>query len=346
MFKLPVSHLDKFFSAVNGEMALYLPIESDGLVQFNPFTPGADVRLDKLNTVRSPKDFFFPHTEDIAAFKTRKKEVMIEDIQSPAEPFALFGVRACDAYSLELLDLIFLSDPADTFYESRRKSGIIITAACFEPEESCFCGTFNIDATSPGGDIATWLVGDTLYLKCMTKRGNELIEKVNGLLSSTGREDEVVISKHESKAKEIFSKLPFAGINPDIFTPGVMMKRFNATQWAKLHSACIGCGTCTFICPTCHCYDIQDFNTGCKIIRSRCWDSCMYSDFTLMAHGNPRPSRLERFRQRFMHKLIYFPENHNGAYACTGCGRCVKKCPISMNIVKVINALEVEDNVQ
>jgi predicted aldo/keto reductase-like oxidoreductase len=71
----------------------------------------------------------------------------------------------------------------------------------------------------------------------------------------------------------------------------------------------------------------------------------MYSDFTLMAHGNPRTSQLERFRQRYMHKLIYFPDNNEGAYACVGCGRCVQKCPISMNIVKLIKALGVKKNV-
>ena len=65
----------------------------------------------------------------------------------------------------------------------------------------------------------------------------------------------------------------------------------------------------------------------------------MYSDFTLMAHGTPRPNQLERFRQRFMHKLVYFPANNEGMYSCVGCGRCVNKCPVSMNIAKVIKAL-------
>ena len=65
----------------------------------------------------------------------------------------------------------------------------------------------------------------------------------------------------------------------------------------------------------------------------------MYSDFTMMAHGTPRPTQLEKFRQRFMHKLVYFPSNNEGMYSCVGCGRCVRKCPIHMHIVKVIKAL-------
>ena len=111
-------------------------------------------------------------------------------------------------------------------------------------------------------------------------------------------------------------------------------------KWKELSDACLGCGTCTFSCPTCQCYDIKDFNTGNGVQRYRCWDSCMYSDFTMMAHGNNRNSQMQRFRQRFMHKLVYYPVNNNGMFSCVGCGRCVEKCPSSLNIVKVIKAFE------
>ena len=53
----------------------------------------------------------------------------------------------------------------------------------------------------------------------------------------------------------------------------------------------------------------------------------------------PRPTQVERFRQRFLHKLVYFPDNNDGVFGCVGCGRCLQKCPIHMNIVKVINTL-------
>ena len=106
-----------------------------------------------------------------------------------------------------------------------------------------------------------------------------------------------------------------------------------------MSQTCLGCGTCTFVCPTCQCYDIKDFKTNKGVQRFRCWDSCMYSDFTKMAHGNNRNSQLERFRQRFMHKLVYFPANNEGIFGCVGCGRCLSRCPISMNIVKVMKKL-------
>lgn len=337
IYQLPAAKIGELFAAISSQMSLYMPIESDGLVQFGQWTQDATVNLNKLNTVRSPKDFFFSPTENIAAFRSRKKEIEIVDAHSPIGPFALFGVRACDAQSLNLLDKVFLTDPVDTFYQARRENGIVITSACLRPEESCFCGVFGIDALNPGGDIATWLVEDTLYWQPLTERGSKLTTLCHSRLDGEPKD------RYEKNPVDLIFepteiKLPLANLDLSNFTQGALMEIFNSPKWAELYPTCLGCGTCTFICPTCHCYDIQDFNTGDKIIRHRCWDSCMYSDFTLMAHGNPRTSQLERFRQRYMHKLVYFPDNNDGAYACTGCGRCVQKCSVSINIAKVIKA--------
>ena len=130
-------------------------------------------------------------------------------------------------------------------------------------------------------------------------------------------------------------KLSLEGWNGDSLD-----EKFNSTVWEELYKPCLACGTCTFVCPTCQCYDIKDYDTGHGVQRYRCWDSCMYSDFTMMAHGNNRNSQMQRYRQRFMHKLVYFPANNDGMYSCVGCGRCVEKCPQSLNIVKVIKAFE------
>ena len=119
------------------------------------------------------------------------------------------------------------------------------------------------------------------------------------------------------------------------------LKVFHSKIWEQLAAGCLSCCICTYVCPTCHCYDICDYQeTEERTQRYRCWDSCMAKDFTLMAHGSPRKTKVERFRQRYMHKLVYFPENNEGEYACVGCGRCLQKCPVQLNIVKVAKALE------
>ena len=97
------------------------------------------------------------------------------------------------------------------------------------------------------------------------------------------------------------------------------------------------------VCPSCMCFDVRDYDTGHGIEQSRTWDSCMYSDFTQMAAANPRLTQKERFRQRFMHKLVYYPMAHEKLFMCVGCGRCLDSCPIHMNIVKVIKAFNEAD---
>ena len=68
-------------------------------------------------------------------------------------------------------------------------------------------------------------------------------------------------------------------------------------------------------------------------------DSCMF-EYTAMAGGHqPRPGKKERVRNRFLHKLRYFPERYN-MLLCTGCGRCVVKCPVNLDITDVISKIK------
>ncbi len=293
-------------------------------------------------TVRTPKDFFFPQTENLVEFKREGKTIEVIDTRSEKEDFVIFGVRACDVRSFAILDKVFLSDPVDTYYQNRREHGTIISMAC-TPEwmrETCFCQTFGIDCADPEGDVAAWSDGEFFYLEAKTEKGERLLDSIGDVLTECDEEPVWGIKTAIYAAKK---ELPLADLTTEGFTPEKMMAYFNSEKWGELSEACIGCGTCTFVCPTCQCYDIRDFDTGHGIKRFRCWDSCMYSDFTKMAHGNPRVSQLERFRQRFMHKLVYFPANNDGEFGCVGCGRCLAKCPISMNIVKVMKALKEDD---
>ena len=168
-------------------------------------------------------------------------------------------------------------------------------------------------------------------------------EKGEALLASLPMlEDAADDAAEDTKAsiRKVLDMLPLKNLSTDSFGGNKLMELFSSEKWPGLAEACLGCGTCTFVCPTCQCYDIRDFDTGHGIQRFRCWDSCMYSDFTQTAGGQPRPSQVERFRQRFMHKLVYYPANNDGNFGCVGCGRCLKSCPISMNIVKVMKTLE------
>lgn len=337
MVKVSFEKINELFSKISEKYDLFVPSKkNDGQSYFEKWNENT-VLSDDLNTVRSAKDFFFPQSEDIVDFKIDGKNIEINDQRREVEPFVIFGVRACDARSFSILDKVFLSNPVDTFYKSKREKGIIISLACSKPAETCFCTTFDIDPTTPEGDIRAWKGNDCYYFEGISEKGIDFLSSL-----SLEECDSAEVNSQKENTKKILKKLPLGKLDTSDFGGDKLNALFGSEKWAPLSESCLGCGTCTFVCPTCQCYDIKDFDTGHGIKRYRCWDSCMYSDFTKMAHGNPRLSQLERFRQRFMHKLVYFPANNDGEFGCVGCGRCLAKCPISMNIVKVMKTLKGE----
>ena len=330
------TQLNELFAAISDIQKLYIPTD-DGAQQakFAPWQAGMELS-EQLNTVRSAKDLFFHQVEHLAGFKVEGKTIEIIDDRTEVAPFAVFGVRACDCKSFDILDSVFLADPVDSFYAARREAGTVITMACGKPAETCFCSAFGIDSADPAGDITCWLTEEALYWRANTEKGEALTKKLTMLTDC----DETAVKAEQEKARAILAKLPLGNLDLTGFGRDELMKLFNSDKWQALSESCLGCGTCTFVCPTCQCYDVQDFQNGSAVRRFRCWDSCMYSDFTMMAHGTNRPTQKERFRQRFMHKLVYFPNNNEGIFGCVGCGRCLQKCPIHMNIVKVAKALK------
>ncbi len=339
MKKISINNLPALFSLIKQTKELYLPAKISGQTDYAAWDSELEVDLKTLNTVKSAKDAFFPQSENLYTCKQDGKNITVIPEEIINQDFVIFGMRACDVKGVEVLDRVFLVEPVDTFYSSRREHATIVSLACNEPEETCFCNVFGIDAAEAGADVSTWIVGEQLFWKANTQKGENLTKIVDSLLEET-TEQQVEIKKAE--IKEIIEKLPYSNLSLEGWNEEALEQKFNATNWEELYSACLACGTCTFVCPTCQCYDIKDYNTGKEVKRYRCWDSCMYSDFTMMAHGNNRTSQLQRFRQRFMHKLVYYPANNEGVYSCVGCGRCVAKCPSSLNIVKVIKSFETQ----
>ena len=339
MFKIKKCDLPKLYDAIAGANDLFLPVKTAGQTNFGLWTENAHADIDTLKTVKSAKDIFFPQSETLYKVRREEGKLQIAGEAPRQEPFVVFGIRGCDVKGIEVLDKVFLSDPVDGYYAARRAKGTLVSLACGRPAASCFCKVFGIDCAEPAGDVVTWLVGDTLYWEAKTEKGNALTAQVADLLEKA---DEAAVEAEKTAIRAIVAKLPYSNLSLENWGAAAADKNFDSPLWEQLYVPCLACGTCTFVCPTCQCYDIKDYDTGNGVQRYRCWDSCMYSDFTMMAHGNNRTSQMQRFRQRFMHKLAYFPANNNGMFSCVGCGRCVDKCPSHLNIVKVIKAFEKE----
>lgn len=323
--------LNGFLTKISKKRRLFVPKRSDSGMEFAPFSDGTEVCLSG-KTDRSPKDFFFPQVENLMEFKRVGDDLQILDLSEECEDFVIFGVRGCDVKSFEILDRVFLSEPVDLYYQNRRKHAIIISTACQKPCETCFCTAFGIKAFEPSGDIECFFSEDYIYLCGKTKKGEALLSDLEDYQG-----DEVTKIKEEIKKR--LDRLPLKNVSTASFGADKTDELFDLPVWDELSKTCVACGSCTFFCPTCHCYDIKDKDTGHEIKRFRCWDSCMYSDFTKMSAGQPRTSQKERLRQRMMHKLVYFPKNNDGMFSCVGCGRCLEKCPVGMNIVKAMKKI-------
>lgn len=295
MFKIKAENLPALFRTIAAEQELYLPVKAGGQVNFAAWSEEAEVSLETLKTVKSPKDAFFPQSENLYTCVRDGKKITIEPEALKEQNFVVFGMKACDVQGVKVLDRVFLSDPVDSFYAARREHGTIVALACHEPEESCFCKVFGIDCAEPAADVAAWMIHGELYWKPLTEKGETLTEQIKEVLTDA---EEQQVEEEKKAIRAIVEKLPYSNLSLKGWGEKDYMERFNSPVWEELYKPCLACGTCTFVCPTCQCYDIKDYDTGHGVQRYRCWDSCMYSDFTMMAHGNNRTSQMQRFRQR------------------------------------------------
>ena len=325
------SELPGLLTAISAIAPLFAPVNVNGQTKFAQVTDGAAVDTATLKTSRPPKDLFFPQCQTLYTTATVEGKLTLTPGELENQDFVVFGIRPCDVAALEVLDRVFLSQPVDTYYAARRCHGVLISLACNEPDDSCFCASFGIDPARGNGDIRCWLGSDKAYFQAVTEKGEKLLGQLQ--LAEGGQEEVEGICQ---AIETVYNKLPNSHAPLENWENAQLLDRFNAPEWEELSKMCLGCGACTFVCPTCQCYDIKDYQTASGVQRYRCWDSCMYSDFTMMAHGNNRTTQLQRYRQRFMHKLVYYPANNEGVYSCVGCGRCIEKCPQGLHIRKVL----------
>ncbi|MEE8472382.1 MAG: 4Fe-4S dicluster domain-containing protein [Dehalococcoidia bacterium] len=304
---------------IAGERKLIAPVRMWGITLFRPVGSPEDIALDIDNTDLSAKDWFFPPSE---ALFTVEQQGGGRPLITPAtedREAVLFGLRPCDALAISHFDLPFLAEPADPLYRERREKTVLVGVACARARPECFCTSAGTAPNDPSHmDILLTEAGDGYALQAVTEKGRQALgdtplESRDIQLPPTPQPDPV----------------PLAGIND------IARQVFDAPYWDRLADRCIHCNLCAYVCPDCYCFDIRDYSAKGKIERVRCWESCQSAGFTRLAGGHdPRSTKGARLRQRFYHKFLYFPEQF-GPTACTGCGRCVRACPVNIDIREV-----------
>jgi len=330
--------LENFLAEIKNERDLFAPANVMDKMVWTEVGIVKNLIWDFSNTEMSPKSFFFPQTECMMTFVNNMDDP--QGMVMQAKPFLnksriLLNVRPCDAKAFRTLDLIFIQDDMtnDLYWRDKREKTLLIGLACNNPSPTCFCTSMDCGPYHEEGlDLLLVDLKDKILIRVLSENGSLLVKD---LPAADDIEIEQAIKLKVDAENMIKSRIGINRINSlEILT------LYEHPMWERVQDNCISCSVCTFCCPTCHCFDIQDEVQGECGRRVRNWDYCMSWLFTMHGTGyNPRGTRKDRVRQRFMHKFKYIPLKRNGIIGCVGCGRCIQLCPVNIDVRAVITKM-------
>ncbi|MHC4183135.1 MAG: 4Fe-4S dicluster domain-containing protein [Planctomycetota bacterium] len=330
---------DKFDALITGLKGqgykTIAPKKDNNLVTLDEIQSADEIHLDHIQTNNSIKEYFLPKTEKILSYTFEKNKVAIEEPEGFAVKSVIFGSRPCDAASLPIMDKVFNWDCSDKFWVERREAAVVMTIACDKCDNYCFCTSVGLAPDSKeGSDVLLTKVSDDEYLvETVTEKGEKLVESLETVFVPV---DNPGVETLNRQVATVEKKFDIEKVKP------WLDENFVHKVWAEFSTKCIGCGACTFVCPTCHCFDVVDECTMSKGDRVKNWDGCQFKMFTLHTSGhNPRSTQDQRWRQRIMHKFKYYVEMFDNIL-CVGCGRCSRVCPADMNISEMLEIIASE----
>jgi len=336
IYKLEKSSLIDLFRSLNEDFEVMVPTIENGNLLFgnlNECQPASDF---KGSTSLSPKEFLFPQREKTLTFNTADTSNIKIDTHFDETKRIIWGIRPCDLKGIKTLDTIFSFNYVDPYYETRRKNTILMGLNCNEPCDYGFCDSCQSGPFANGDyDILFTDLGSNYLVNIGSKAGEQAISKSLKLFKQSTAAD-------QDKAKDLekASRKAFKNTTAISMAQEKLPQFWDDVLWEQESVNCLLCGGCNFVCPTCHCYNIEDIACDKQIsTRIKYWDSCQLAGFTQMAAENTRSTQAERLRQRIFHKIVYTSDQYKGVPGCTGCGRCIEVCPAEIDITHIIRRI-------
>jgi ferredoxin len=315
---------------------VYVPVKEGDFHNFQVLEEGVEPDFNFQNTRLSPKAIVYPQSERMFEYTLDPEDPEANILKEAPKEYsqqAIVGIRPCDAHAVEIVKVNFdNAEYRDPWWVQHYETTTLVGLGCVAPCASCFCTSVGGGPYSERGlDVLLYDMGEEFLARGLTEKGERFLEQIEGGENPTNENTK----KAEKIAAEASQRIQ-SSVPTDALREKVVNELFDAPFWDDVAFSCINCGTCTFLCPTCWCFDIQDEVYGKQGDRMRNWDSCMFPLFTLHGSGhNPRDKKVQRVRQRFMHKLKYYVDKYDNGIQCSGCGRCVRFCPVNIDIRQV-----------
>jgi formate hydrogenlyase subunit 6/NADH:ubiquinone oxidoreductase subunit I len=324
---------DKFQAFVEGLIQDYEVIAPRDELAYGRIQSWEQMVWGTKSPRQSLKEFYFPQREVLVNYCLEDGNVTLTEPDVEIAERVILA-RPCDAAAFPVLDKVFGWDYLDASYLKRRQRTTIIAMACDQPDEACFCVSVGgSPAGTEGADLLLSPLGDVYHVQIITDRGAALVERFADLFAASDEAQDSRCAQLQDEWREkVFGALDVQNLAEQL--------DFENPIWQGITEQCIDCSVCTFLCPTCHCFDIQDEGGPDGGERVRLWDSCASRLFTKTAVHQPRPTHSSRYRQRILHKFQYYPKNF-GRVLCVGCGRCARHCPVGIDITDVLERVNV-----
>ena len=258
---------------------------------------------------------------------------------------AFVGVRPCELAALACQDRV-LADPAaaaiDPWYAAARARLLVVVVECDVPGGACFCASMGTgpdvdDAAAGAADVVCTELDDAFVVRVGTPRGAAL---ASALAWPPAPADAVAAASARMAAAR-------AAMERHVDTdglPALLHRNQEHPRWDVVAGRCLGCTSCTLVCPTCFCTGVDDETDllADGVTRVRRWDSCFAAGFARVHGGSFRSSLRARYRQWLTHKFASWWDQFGGA-GCVGCGRCITWCPAGIDVTEEIAAIRATD---
>jgi sulfhydrogenase subunit beta (sulfur reductase) len=337
IFETDNAGLQKFYEEVIAKNETYAPVEKFGKFDYKRVSALKECDPDSpIPATMSVKPLFFPKSAHIMKYEENNEGSAISGTdQDPLSgKRVILGVKHCDARGLQVLEKVYTWDYIDTDFMKRRENTVIVSARCDKAEPTCFCTSLDYNVqNSDAHDIRIVKAqAGKIYIQAVTDKGENFLKSGSFSLKASGKDADADMKAQYKAFESSFKlKMDYKKVNE------ALQNKFESPEFEEVSNNCISCNTCAFICPTCHCFKISDEKIRDAGNRYKSYDSCNNGYFTLMAGGhNPRPAKYRRWRQRAMHKFVYYKERF-GVNLCVGCGHCTISCPVNISIFDVVN---------